>query len=279
MPTFTAPDGTLLSYHVEGTGAPLICLPGGPMTSSAYLGDLAGLTERRTLIRLDLRGTGDSAVPADPATYRCDRQVPDVEALRVHLGLARIDLLAHSAGGDLALSYAGAHPERVERLVLIAGRARAVGIEFPLSDRDEAIALRAGEPWYPEAMAALARLRAGETGPEVVAKLAPFGYRDWNTETRAHAEFCDRHRNNEAAMAYIAEGAFDPEITRAGLARLTGSVLMFSGEVDTGPRPKVVESMVALFPKAVHVEVPGAAHQIWLDDPAVFRANVDEFLG
>jgi hypothetical protein len=40
------------------------------MQDSVYLGDLGGLTARRSLIRLDLRGTGHSATPADPASYR-----------------------------------------------------------------------------------------------------------------------------------------------------------------------------------------------------------------
>jgi hypothetical protein len=43
MPAFTAPDGTELAYHVVGEGEPLLCLPGGPMRASAYLGDLGGL--------------------------------------------------------------------------------------------------------------------------------------------------------------------------------------------------------------------------------------------
>src|SRR5882757_773432 len=99
MPHFTAPDGTELAYRVVGEGEPLLCLPGGPMRASAYLGDLGGLSRHRRLIVLDLRGTGASGAPADPATYRCDRQITDVEALRAHLGLEHIDLLAHSAGG------------------------------------------------------------------------------------------------------------------------------------------------------------------------------------
>ncbi len=97
MPAFAADDGTELAYHVMGEGEPLLCLPGGPMRASAYLGDLGGLSRHRQLVLLDLRGTGDSAVPADPSTYRCDRQVPDIEALRRHLGLDHIDVLAHSA--------------------------------------------------------------------------------------------------------------------------------------------------------------------------------------
>jgi hypothetical protein len=45
-PAFRAFDGTELAYHVrgDGDGAPLICLPGGPMRASAYLGDLGGLS-------------------------------------------------------------------------------------------------------------------------------------------------------------------------------------------------------------------------------------------
>ncbi|HEY1176741.1 MAG TPA: alpha/beta fold hydrolase, partial [Phytomonospora sp.] len=153
MPAFTAPDGTVLAYHAVGDGPPLICVPGGPMRASEYLGDLGGLSRHRTLVTLDLRGTGDSATPADPATYRCDRQVGDVEALREHLGLDRVDLLAHSAGGDLALLYAAAHPERIANLVLVTARARALGIEFTPAQRREGFALRAGEPWFPEANA------------------------------------------------------------------------------------------------------------------------------
>src|SRR5215217_9318651 len=120
MATFDSADGTRLAYRQAGEGRPLICVPGGPMQASAYLGDLAGLSAHRSLVLLDLRGTGESAIPADPTTYRCDRQVEDVEALRMHLELHRIDLAAHSAGSALALAYAARYPDRIARLVLIA---------------------------------------------------------------------------------------------------------------------------------------------------------------
>lgn len=78
------------------------------MQASAYLGDLGGLPTAagRSLVLLDLRGTGQSETPADPSSYRVDRQVDDVETLRTHLGPERIDVLAHSASGDLALLHA-----------------------------------------------------------------------------------------------------------------------------------------------------------------------------
>ncbi|MFD3535690.1 alpha/beta fold hydrolase [Streptomyces sp. NPDC058664] len=76
MPTFTTYDGTELAYRVHGEGEPLVCLAGGPMRDADYLGDLGGLVAHRSLVLLDARGTGASADPADPGTYRCDRQVP-----------------------------------------------------------------------------------------------------------------------------------------------------------------------------------------------------------
>lgn len=105
MPRFPADDGTSLAYRTVGDGPPLVCVPGGPGQDSRYLDDLGGLSARRTLVLLDNRGTGDSDAPADPASYRVDRLVDDLEALRRELGLARISLLGHSAGARAPVGY------------------------------------------------------------------------------------------------------------------------------------------------------------------------------
>ena len=102
MSRFPAPDGTSLSFSELGTGPRLVCLPGGPGRASAYLEDLGGLSQERTLVLLDARATGASEVPADPSTLRFDRLAEDVDALREHLGEERIDLLGHSAGAIVA---------------------------------------------------------------------------------------------------------------------------------------------------------------------------------
>jgi pimeloyl-ACP methyl ester carboxylesterase len=92
MARFASYDGTQIGYHVLGAGPPLVCLPGGPGRASDYLGDLGGLSRSRQLITPDTRGTGESADASDPLSYRCDRLVGDVEALRARLGLDRMDL-------------------------------------------------------------------------------------------------------------------------------------------------------------------------------------------
>lgn len=148
MPALAAYDGTKLAYHVLGEGAPVVCLPGGPMQDSEYLGDLGGLSERVRLILLDPRGTGQSATPADPASYRCDRLVDDVEALREHLGLASMNLLAHSGGTNLAVLYAARYPEHIGKLVLVTPSTYAVGLTATADDRREVLRLREGESWF-----------------------------------------------------------------------------------------------------------------------------------
>ncbi|WP_393099734.1 alpha/beta fold hydrolase [Streptomyces sp. LN325] len=279
MPTFTAPDGTTLAYHVVGEGEPLLCLAGGPMRASAYLGDLGGLARHRRLYLLDPRGTGDSAVPADPATYRCDRQVGDVEALRAHLGLDRVDLLAHSAAGDLALLHAAAHPHRVRTLTLVTARARALGVDFTLEHRREAAALRRAEPWFEKAYEAFERIWAGSVADADWDAVAPFFYGRWDATARAHAAAEVGQTNEEAGDLYASAGAFQPVEARAAVAPSAGRVLLLAGELDGGPLPRVAAGVAELIPGAHLVVQPGAGHFPWLDDPRFFTETVVAFLG
>jgi len=278
MPTFTAPDGTRLAYHLpgEGGGAPLVVLPGGPMRASAYLGDLGGLGRHRRLALLDLRGTGDSAVPADPASCRCDRLVDDVEALRRELGLERMDLLAHSAGGNLALRYASRHPERLARLVLVTVIPRALGMPVTAEDRLAAARLREDEPWFERAFPVFRAWCAGERDFDDA--VLPFFYGRWDATAAAHAAREETETNEEAADVYGSEGAYDPPATRAALAGLTAPVLVLAGEVDGGPRPDLARRTAAVLPHARCAVQPGAGHYPWLDDPEWFTGRVVEFL-
>ncbi|MBY8885101.1 alpha/beta hydrolase [Streptomyces sp. PTM05] len=274
MPIFCADDGTPLAFHVRGSGETLLCLPGGPMRASAYLGDLGGWDARRRLVMLDARGTGGSGVPADPATYRCDRLVDDVEALRRHLGLERMDLLAHSAAGDLALQYTARHPDRVRALCLITARARVLGIEFTTAHRAQAADLRAGEPWAAGARAAYDAVWAGTATDADFDAATPFFYGRWDDAARAHAAGEVEQTNDEATAHYVAPGAFEPPAAVPDVP-----VLVLAGELDSAPRPGVAEEIAGRFRRAEMVVQPGAGHYPWLDDPARFSGTVEGFLG
>ncbi|MDF6045555.1 alpha/beta hydrolase [Streptomyces sp. JH14] len=278
MPTFSAHDGTELAYHVSGEGSPVVCLPGGPQ-DSAYLGDLGGFSARRRLIRPDIRGTGRSAMPQDITSCRCDRLVDDVEALREHLGLDRMDLLAHSAGANVAAQYVARHPERVGRLALVAPSVRAVGLAITGDLRRETALLRRGEPWFPAAFAALEEIVAGRAAADSWQAVAPFSYGRWDEVARAHQGAEERQTNAEVVAAFGAEGAFDPDATRTALARFAPPVLLLAGEVDLGAPPRTVAEFTELFPNAELVVQPGAGHFPWLDDADRFVTAVGAFLG
>ncbi|MFJ5533058.1 alpha/beta fold hydrolase [Streptomyces sp. NPDC093261] len=274
MPSFDAYDGTRLTYHPRGEGEPLVVLPGGPMRASAYVGDLGGLTARRRLVPLDLRGTGDSA-PADPATYRCDRLVDDVEALRAHLGLERMDLLGHSAGGSLALLYAARYPERVSRLALITAIPWALGMRATPEERLEAARLRKDEPWFADAFPAFEAWLRGEGAYDPA--FVPFFYGRWDAVAQAHAAADEEQTNEAAADVYHSEGAYDPPATRAALAGLTAPVLVYAGELDGGPVPELAGRVAHVVPEAEVFVQPSAGHYPWLDDPERFSARVGDF--
>ena len=229
------------------------------MQSSAYLGDLGGLTAHRSLVRLDPRGTGESAAPADPASYRCDRQVDDVEALRAHLGQDRVDLLGHSAGGTLAVLYAARHPDRVGRLALVTPSPRPVGLEISDADRRTVAELRRDEPWFPDAFAAFERIWSGAVTEADWEAITPFTHGRWDAATEALLAREAGEKNAEAAAVYYSEGALDPARTTAALARLDAPVLVVAGEYDVGLPPSAPPRTPACSARARRPCCPAAA--------------------
>ena len=279
MTQFTSYDGTKLAFRRAGAGRPLVCLPGGPGRTPDYLGDLGGLGASRELILPDTRGTGESAVPADPATYRCDRLARDVEALRAELGLARFDLLGHSAGGSVALLYAAAYPERIGHLVLLSPGMGPLGLEVTEAQQQAAMAQRSGEPWCSEARAAVQAADAGQDSAENRLRYMPFFYGRWDDAARAHARVGVSERARAVQAGFYAPGAFDPAAIRTGLARVTAPVLLYVGQAEIGPTPELAAEAVGLFPGWELTVQPDAGHYPWLDDPAWFTARLLAFLG
>jgi proline iminopeptidase len=279
MARFASYDGTEIGYRTMGDGRPLVCLPGGPGRGSEYFGDLGGLSESRRLILPDTRGTGLSADASDPSSYRCDRLVADVEALRAELDLDTMDLLGHSASGSLAVLYAAAYPERVRRLVLLAPGLRALGVEVMEEQWRAAVERRSGEPWYHAAMAAFGRAEAGEDSMENRRLYMPFLYGRWDEAAQAHVDIGVSDRSAPVRAVFGAEGAFDPPATREAVRRLTAPVLIYAGECDANPTPEVAATAAGLFANATLSVQPGAGHFAWLDDPAFFTAALDAFLG
>ena len=109
--------------HVRDSGprdAPAVLLLHG-FGASLHTWDAwaPGLSVSHRVVRVDLPGSGLSA--PDPAgDYTDARSIQMLVALMDKLGMDRASLVGHSIGGRIAWTFAARHPERVERLVLVA---------------------------------------------------------------------------------------------------------------------------------------------------------------
>lgn len=255
----------------------MVCIPGGPGQAVEYLGELGGLSDHRTLVLLDNRGTGASSVPEDPETYRVGRLVQDVEALRDHLRLDRIDLFGHSASGGIWFGYAVEYPHRLDHLVLVAPSLRVVGIQSDLGV-DEVLARRVHEPWYAEAVAAL---HAEAASPQELERYrwlsAPLLYGRWNAAAQAQADAEPAQFAQPATDGFYANFEPDPAIPMR-LAALEVPVLLVAGEYDIWPTCRAVRELAAGIPHAEVAELPRIGHFPWVDDATMFAATVEGFL-
>ena len=114
--TFTLPDGTRLAYADEGSGLPLLCLPGLTRTMADFDYLRPHLPPLR-LIRMDCRGRGGSDwTGAD--SYTVPGEAQDALALLDHLGVAKAAILGTSRGGFIAMVLAATARHRLLGLCL-----------------------------------------------------------------------------------------------------------------------------------------------------------------
>lgn len=269
MQSFISPRIGTLTYTRVGHGQPVICVPGGPLLPADYLGDLGGLSQHAELILFNPPGSlpGDAT---DAAALRCDLIVEDLEALRHHLALDHVTLLGHSAGANIVARYAERYGEHVQRLVLVAPSTRAVGLGISNADRSAVARSRAGEPWYADAAAALARIQADEATDTDWNAIAPFTHGRWDDDVAQYEAAMNAARNPRAAAAFGADGAFDPPTTKEALAELHAPVTVIAGAVDVGLPLPAMQQLVDLFPHAILQVQSGAGHFPWVDDPHAF---------
>ena len=113
--------GIRLHYASAGDPAarPIMFLHGFPEYWAAWEDVLPYFTTNWHAVAPDLRGFNLSSQPQDVAAYRMREILADFEGLCEHLQWRRVTVVAHDWGGAAAWQWAIAHPERVERLIVL----------------------------------------------------------------------------------------------------------------------------------------------------------------
>jgi pimeloyl-ACP methyl ester carboxylesterase len=205
---------------------------------------------RRRAIALDLRAHGGSESPRD-GNYAINAMAGDIAAAVDALGLERVVLVGHSMGAGVALAYAGAHPERIDRLLLVDSIGD--GTQLPAAEMEPFLtALRS-----PSYQAAIEGYWASIAGPNPA--VAERLLRDLRATPR------------ETVVAVLeAVAAFDPKPAMAAYRGPTLAVVT--------PSNNYPFSLHRLGSGMPHRVVEGTGHWLQLDKPEEFNRILDRFL-
>jgi epoxide hydrolase 4 len=112
-------NGITLHYDGAGQGRLVLLVHGFPEFWYEWKHLLTDLGRDHRAVAPDMRGYNLSSKPPAVADYRAPHLVEDLRLFLDHLGQERCVLVAHDWGGAVAWNFAAAHPERLERLVIV----------------------------------------------------------------------------------------------------------------------------------------------------------------
>jgi proline iminopeptidase len=274
--TVLTDDGVRLWAVRVGEGDPVVFCHGGPGLWDT-MGDVSELlADRATAHRWDQRGCGRSQ---RCGPYSVARSVADLDAVRRHFGLARMALLGHSWGAHLALRYALDHPERVSRLVYVAG----YGIDPKTTWREayqRNLRARLGKH--------LGRWEALDDRDRTAEEDREFCVLQWSAdfaEPERALEHAERSATPWLGVNFECNATINAEVNRtwgtpalrAACEGLEVPVLIVQGAEDIRPG-WAVDSLERALPRVSRTVLTGAGHCPWVEDPDGFRTAVDGFL-
>jgi pimeloyl-ACP methyl ester carboxylesterase len=252
MPFTTSGDGTRIYYEVHGSGPAVAFVHGSGGHHAAWWQQVPALSDRYTVVTLDLRGFGRSDSGMDEfdsrtfpddvlAVLRAAAVGPAVlvgQSIGAAAGLkAALRAPELAAGVVLAHSLGGIdHPDLVARVK--ADRAKAE--QIPVLDRLLTPAFRAADP----AKTFLFR----QMGSFNTAKMADL--RNLNVD-----------------------GPTVDEVRSSGVP-----ICLLAGELDAVLTVETVRAAAALLPEARVEIVPGAPHSMYWEAPEAFNAALVRFL-
>jgi pimeloyl-ACP methyl ester carboxylesterase len=265
-----------LRFHYRDWGSPeappLVLLHG--FTGNAGHGDTVAraMADRYRVLALDQRGHGESDWAPDQ-NYLAATVNEDFAAFVAALQLGRFAIVGFSFGGHVAFSYAAAHPDRVERLVLVESSA---GPSTPAFDAH--IAAMKGLPWEFNTPDEAVRSFAA-------AGLAPFApeqeLRHW-VETGLKQQPDDSWTWRLDPVMW--QGGSSVHLTQTEdvmwrlLPRVTCPTLLVRGAETMAFPLDRAERMAAVMPDARVASLPRAGHWPALDNPIGFVQVVRNFL-
>ena len=249
-----------LAYEVVGDGPPLLLIQGLGYGGRGWGPAPDLLAEDFTVVAFDNRGFGASDVP--PGPYSVRELAEDARAVLEAAQVERAHVVAASLGGMAAQELALAHPDRIDKLVLVAttpGGLRAYAMPA------QTVSLMLEAPTLPPDVA-LRRFVENAVGDgaseELVERIV--AYRTANPP--------DLGGWQSQAAAGAMHDAFDR------LGTITAPTLVIHGTEDAVVDPRNAELLAAWIPGARVELLPGCGHLPFWEQPERFVSLITEFL-
>jgi len=261
---------------------PLVMVHGWMDVGASFQFVVDAFAEEREVIALDWRGFGLSAA-AGADCYWFPDYLGDLDALLDLVSpAAPVDLLGHSMGGNVVMSYAGVRPQRVRRLVNLEG--------FGLPDMAPDAAPERLARWLDELKTPPA-LRPYATRAEVAARLIktnprlPADKAAWLAGHWAHETPEGWRLNADPAHKLANPTPYRKAEVLACWRRIAAPTLWVEGSDEQLARfwgtryPREdFEARLALVPSLERTVLPDAGHMLHHDQPEALAARLSGFL-
>lgn len=116
---FVDSGGVKLHYVTAGKGPLIVLLHGFPDFWYTWRDQIPLLAKEHQVVAFDLRGYNLSDQPKGVENYAMPKLVEDVAAVLKHFKQQTATIVGHDWGGSVAWSFAMAHPELTERLIVL----------------------------------------------------------------------------------------------------------------------------------------------------------------
>lgn len=271
-------NGVKLHYVTQGEGDLMLMLHGFPEFWYSWRHQIPEFAKDYKVVALDLRGYNDSDKPADKSAYVMDEFIRDVEGIIKGLGYDKCILVGHDWGGAIAWNFAYAHPEMVERLIILNLPHPA---KFAEGMRNPQQLLRSSYmfffqiPWLPEFLIQSSDYQPIETAikgmavnKSAITKADLEAYKDAAAKRGAMTATLNYYRN-----------IFQQRMTSQDWSVLEVPTLMIWGEKDTALGKELTYGTEAYVRDFQIKYIPDCSHWVQQEQPQLVNQYMREFLG
>lgn len=247
------------AYTIEGDGPPLFLIHGIGAARNTWRRALPVLTPHFTVVTYDLRGHGESPMPA--ARFGLEELVADLERVRERTGFEQAHFAGHSLGGMIGPAYARAFPDRVLSLGLLSTAAFR-------TEEDSA------------KVKGVVQAMRSQSVPEILATLSNRWFTDDFIETNADVVQARMEQvigTDTDVFLNVFDIYAETEMS-PWLAEVAAPSLVLTGENDGGCPPRLNEKITRAMPNAQLVVLPEVKHSIMLECGDVVAEHMVSFI-